>query len=212
MSKTKKQNILKANLLLEQRGYESDFISELKSTLITNLTEEKQLINESIVIDILGWVKTALTSHRFGELMTSLVKIIYKWLGIDKDLDGVKDKCQKSEDETECTKMSIQKFSEWLHSIHEKMMKPIEFLSACIKFKTLKPTEEQKQESKKFSEIIFKSIILGCLVYYVKNLGIEIGEGNWGLATFYFSGSMIKLSELIPKWESAVHHINTTSH
>ena len=211
MSRTKKNKINEANILLEQRENETSFKDEITNLLRSNLNEGKELITESLVIDIMGWIKTALTSHRVGELLTSLVKIIYKWLGIDKNMDGIKDKCQKSEDQTECTKMSIQKFSEWLHSIHEKLMKPIEFLSACIKFKTLKPSEEQRQQSKKFSEGVFKAVILGCLVYYLKNLGVEISDGNWGLATFYFGGSMVKLSELLPKWESAIHFVYSST-
>ena len=208
----KRRNIEIANILLEQRGNEDYFKNEIINLLYPNLNESKHVINESIVLDILSWVKTVLTSHRLGELMTSLVKIIYKWLGVDKDMTGYEDKCEKLEGDKkgECGKLFIQKVADFLHGLHEKIMKPIEFLAAAIKFKTLKPTEEQKQEAKGLSKKLFNGILLGCLVYYVSKMGIEISHGNLGHASIYLGGVGIKLSELINKWNHSVHEINST--
>jgi hypothetical protein len=197
---------------MEQRDNETYFKNELSNLLYPNINESKDIINESIVLDILGWVKTALTSHRVGELMTSLVKIIYKWIGVDKNGDGVKDKCEAIQDEeekVECGKMGIQRLSEWLHEQHDKIMKPLRFLAAALKFKTLKPSKEQKEEAKGLGKKFFQGIIAGCLVYYMSKMGIEASEGHYAMATVYFGGGMVKLTELIKKWDSTIHDINS---
>lgn len=199
---------------MEQRDNETYFKNEIRNLLYPNINESKQVINESIILDILSWVKTALTSHRVGELMTSLVKIIYKWTGVDKNGDGIKDKCEAIQDEDEkieCSKMGIQKLSEWLHGLHEKIMKPLEFLAAALKFRTLKPTKEQKEEAKGLGKLFFQGVIAGCLVYYMRKAGIEVSEGHWAAASIYFGGGMIKLTELVKKWDDTIHDINSAT-
>jgi len=198
---------------MEQRDNETYFKNEMRNLLYPNVNESKQIINESIVLDILSWVKTALTSHRVGELMASLVKIIYKWTGVDKNGDGIKDKCEAlpKDEMIECGKLGIQKLSEWLHGLHEKIMRPLEFLAAALKFRTLKPTDEQKEESKKLGKLFFQGVIAGCLVYYMRKAGIEVSDGNWATASIYFGGGMIKLTELIKKWETTIHNINSAT-
>lgn len=208
----KSNRIKNANILLEQRSNETYFKNEIRNLLYPNVNESKEIINESIVLDILSWIKTALTSHRVAELMTSLVKIIYKWLGIDKDMSGTKDNCEnlEGEEKSECGKLMVQKVADILHKAHEKIMKPIEFLSAALKFRTLKPTEEQKKEAKGLGKKFFNGILLGCLVYYLSKMGIEASEGHWAMASVYLGGVTIKLSELVKKWDSIVHDINSS--
>jgi len=39
---------------------------------------------------------------------------------------------------------------------------------------------------------------------------IEASEGHWAMASVYLGGVTIKLSELVKKWDSIVHDINSS--
>lgn len=177
-----------------------------------DLLPEGSIINEGLLVDGVSLVKNFLTTHRAGELITALVKLLNKYLGIDKDLDGVKDNCNK--DSSECGKMLIQKISDGLHSVHEKIEKFLIYISAVIKYKTIKPSKEQKEKSKGLAKKLFNAMIVGFLIYYVRKLGIEIGDivdGDGSMLSTIIPGIGVvtKSSDLIKRFNEKVHHINS---
>ena len=230
----KHKHITKANLLVEERYLKSRGL--LKETILTESEVDtlllevnskdllvefnstfggKALITESMVLDVMGMIKTFLTSHRVGELVTALTKWILKVMGIDKDMDGVRDKCQNLE-EKECSKMWIQKLSEALEKVHHKINAIINYVIAVIKFKTFKPSKAQKESVKGAAKNFFTAIVIGCLIYYVGKFGINVAdliEGSAGASFLSLIipaiGTIAKISDLNGKFKQTVTTINS---
>jgi len=203
MDKSKIKSLLREQLIDEEN----------KSILINELTtivgdENKHLINESLVLDVIGLIKNFLTTHRTAELLTALTKMILKTLGVDSDMDGVKDNCEDN-----CSVLFIQKLADKLHQIHHKIMDIIKFVSAIIKFRTFKPSAEQKEQAKDFANKIFNAFLFGCLIYYVKSLGLNVydlvnGGENYLSLIVPTIGVISKTSDLSKKFNDAITTIN----
>ena len=151
-----------------------ELISERKNQIFINelmniIGEDKELLKESLALDLISLIKNFLTTHRTAELLTALTKMILKVLRIDSDMDGVKNSCEDN-----CSVMFIQKLANKLHSIHHKVMEIIGFVAAVIKFRTVKPTTEQKNNAKSLADKIFNAFLLGCLIYYIKSFGMNV--------------------------------------
>jgi hypothetical protein len=195
--------LLREELIKEQN---KEFIRNELTEILGQ--ENKKLITESLVLDIIGLIKNFLTTHRTAELLTALTKIILKTLGVDSDMDGVKDNCKDN-----CSVLFIQKLANKLHSIHHKIMNIINYVSAVIKFKTFKPTEEQKDQSKNLANNVFNTFLLGCLIYYIKSFGLNVqdlinGSENYLSLIIPSIGIISKTSELSKKFDLAVSQIN----
>jgi hypothetical protein len=228
----KKRHIAKTNRLIEERylkGRDFDVIlteSQVDELLLevnnkellkefNEIFENKVLITESLVLDVIAMIKSFLTSHRVGELVTALTKWILKITGIDKDMDGVRDKCQNLPDKDECSKMWIQRLSELLEKVHHKIDGIIRFVIAAIKYKTFRPSKEQKASVEKESKRFFTAIVIGCLIYYAGLLGINITQLAGGVEGASFLsliipaiGTVAKVSDLNKKFKQQVSTIN----
>lgn len=226
------KHIAKANLLIEERYLNSKgFNILLTETQVDKLLVEvdtkdllnefndiiggKALITESMVLDVIGMIKTFLTSHRVGELVTALTKWILKITGIDKDMNGVRDKCENLENPEECSKMWIQKLSELLEKVHHKINDIIKFVIACLKYKTFKPSKEQKVSVKEEANRFFTAIVIGCLIYYAGMFGInavDLASGASGASFLSLIipaiGTIAKISDLNGKFKQQVSTIN----
>jgi hypothetical protein len=207
-----KQNVMNKPYI-KQLLREELLKEENKTLLVTEITkiigeENKDLITESVVLDIIGILKNFLTGHRTAELLTALTKIILKVMKIDTNMDGVKDKCEDN-----CSVMLIQKLSNFLHGVHHKIIDILKYVAAVMKFKSFKPSNEQKESVKPLVDKIFNAFLFGCLIYYTKSLGINLydltqGGQNYLALIIPSIGVVSKISELNQKFNESVSLIN----
>ena len=216
----KHKHIKNANLLIEERYVIDKLLLEVDNKALlrefNQIFEGKALITESMVLDVIGMIKTFLTSHRVGELVTALTKWILKVTGIDKDMNGIRDKCENSPNPEECSKMWIQRLSELLEKVHHKITDIIKFVIAALKYKTFKPSKEQKASVEKQSENFFTAVVIGCLIYYVGIFGLNAADLAHHVkgATFLSLiipaiGTIAKLTDLSSKFKQQVSHVNS---
>lgn len=203
--------ITNGKLLTESEVNELMVGLDTKSLLAEFNEGEGELITESVVTSVLSLIKTFLTTHRVGELVTSLVKLINSWLGIDKDMNGLKDKCEDDDDSNDC-KMWVQKLSDLLHNVHHKIMDVLGFVVAVVKYKTFKPSKEQKDSVKDLAHKVFNAFIIGCLVYYTTALGLSIkdvvvNDGSLIATIIPTLGVIAKVSDLSKVFNSKVSEI-----
>jgi len=221
--KDKRLNMLRVNMLNEQRYLEY----KINENELVSFTEEdeqyfnnklKELLGDNLnegvdtAVNLALYAKDALTNHRAAELITALVKIVNKKMGIDSDLNGIRDKCQKKDGK--CGKMWIQYIADGLHGAHVWLMKILTWIISAIRFKTFKPNAEQKKQCEGIALNIFNTVILGCLIYYIKSFGFEVSELINGDGSFFNTlwpglGVITKTSDLVKKFNEKIHDINS---
>jgi len=226
----KLHNIEKVNLLAEQRYVISKamILTEGQVNLLIEGIDTKELLNElnetmggkgliteTLLLDVIGMIKTFLTSHRVAELLTALTKWILKVTGVDTDMTGIKDSCKEAGDE-ECGKMWIQKLADGLEKVHHKIMGILNYVVAAINNKTFKPSKEQKAEASGVAEKVFKVVVIGCLVYYVGSFGtnahdlyVGLEGSSIGSLIIPIIGTIAKVSDLHKGFSRGVTLVNS---
>ena len=152
----------------------------------SGLLKEEQL-NE-VAMELVGAIKSFMTSHKVAEFITFLSKWVLKITGL-----GSEKKC----DEVSCAEAAIEKVNSKLHSIHHWMEDKVTYFAAMIKFKVLKPSDEQKAESKELSKWIMIAIISTFLIMYISSFGLAVASGSIAKAAWPLIGTISKAADLV---------------